>query len=346
MKHLLLSIFILMNSCCSTFSLSSWTGSKSTALELSNKSTALDVLKILNNSGRLAPYAKENAGGVAVVTGGNSGIGKVSVEVLALAGMKVVLCSRDVSKGEEARSSMSAKENIRVQKLDLTDLDSVKNAVKDIESTEGSVDVLLLNAGVMATPYELTKNGFELQIGTNHIAHHYMTRLLLPSIKSGGRIVSVASTAHSMGDIDTDDLNYKKGRNYTPWGSYGQSKMANILFAKSLTDKLQEVKSDILSVSLHPGVIKTELWRYGSSILRFATNLIADKSIEQGAATNVFCSLVDSSSIKGGEYFMDCAEASPNNLAQDNSKARRSKLWSTTEELIAEAGFHLPKKLL
>ena len=212
MKHLLLSIFILMNSCCSTFSLSSWTGSKSTALELSNKSTALDVLKILNNSGRLAPYAKENAGGVAVVTGGNSGIGKVSVEVLALAGMKVVLCSRDVLKGEEARSSMSAKENIRVQKLDLTDLDSVKNAVKDIESTEGSVDVLLLNAGVMATPYELTKNGFELQIGTNHIAHHYMTRLLLPSIKFGGRIVSVASTAHSMGDIDTDDLNYKKGR--------------------------------------------------------------------------------------------------------------------------------------
>ena len=316
----------------------------STGNGLNKKSTALDVLKELNNSDRLATYAKDNAGGVVVVTGGNSGIGAVSVEVLALAGMKVVLCARDEASANEQRNKMSAKENVRVQKLDLTDFESIENAVAEIKSKEGSIDVLLLNAGVMATPYQTTRQGFELQIGTNHIAHHYMTRLLLPSMNSRGRIVSVASTAHSFGEINVNDLNYKKDRKYTPWGAYGQSKLANILFAKGLNDRLKDEGSDIVSVSLHPGVIKTNLWRYSNPFFQIATNLIADKNTEQGAATNVFCSLVESSYFKGGEYCVDCSISTPTQNGQD--KIQRNALWTKTEKLIADCGISLPERLI
>jgi len=307
---------------------------------LTKKSTGLDVLRILKNENKLAPYVKE--GGVAVVTGGNSGIGAVSVDVLALSGMKVVLCARNLDSAKKEVEQMSAKENVRIQEMDLTDLSSVKAAAEEIIEKEGTIDVLLLNAGVMATPYELTKDGFELQFGTNHIAHYFLTNLLLSSINENGRVVSVASTAHTFGDIDFDDLNYSNGRKYTPWGAYGQSKLANILFAKGLNDKLKEKNSNIRSVSLHPGVIRTNLWRYTGSFVSLATNLIADKSVEQGAATNLYCCMVDAenSDIKdGGGYFVDCAIASPNTSGEDADKVRREMLWNRSEEMLRRDGW-------
>ena len=126
--------------------------------------------------------------------------------------------------------------HLLASQVDLADLDSIKEACEQIARTEGRVSLLLNNAGVMATPQLTTKQGFELQVGTNHLGHHALTRLLLPIMDDDGRVVTVASTAHTMGQVDTTDLFFKEGRKYSPWGAYGQSKAANILFAKGLAD--------------------------------------------------------------------------------------------------------------
>jgi len=232
--------------------------------------------------------------------------------------------------------------------MDLADLSSIQNAVNDILSKGKKIDVLLNNAGVMATPKRMeTAQGFELQFGTNHVGHHMLTRLLLPHMNDGGRIVTVASTAHAFGNIDVKDLNYNtKERSYSPWGAYGQSKLANILFAKGLNDRLQARNSDITCISLHPGVIRTNLWRYSPSIFQPFTRLIADKSMEQGAATSMFCCLADSSAFTGGDYIVDCKISTPNNNGQDLDETMRNALWDETEKMIAEAGYVLPDELV
>ena len=328
------------------------TNKDAAVLDLGKKSTAKDVLKELNRTGRLAPYVSNK--GTAIVTGGSSGIGVPCVEVFAVAGMKVVLACRNTSDGERVKSCLPnwCQSNVRVQKLDLADLNSVKSAAEEILATEGTFDVLLNNAGVMNIPKrEETANGFEKQFGTNHVGHHAFTRLLLPGIdKSGGRVVTVASSAHNFGDFeDFDDLNYSSRRNYSPWGAYGQSKLANILFAKGLDDRLKGVQDcDVLSLSLHPGVVATNLWRStGPSILQpLFKGIIGDRSIEQGAATSMYACLVESYAFKGGEYLSDCAIVDPNDKGKDSSGKLRQLLWNKTEEMIENAGYELPNDLM
>ena len=232
---------------------------------LGAKSTADDVLSAFSNArsptfreraatGLLPPFVKRH--GTAVVSGGNSGIGAEACRVLLAAGLRVVLCARDEEAGAKALAEMPGSERARVQQLDLSDLASVQTASDEIRRTEGQIDLLLLNAGVMALPQkETTRQGFEKQIGINHIGHHAFTRLLLGCMADDGRVVTVASTAHRQPwvSVDTSDLSFDKGRKYTPWGAYGQSKAANILFAKALADELAAAGSSILSVSLHPG---------------------------------------------------------------------------------------------
>jgi retinol dehydrogenase-12 len=310
---------------------------------LGKKSTALEVLQELNASDRLASYASK---GTAVVTGGSSGIGVDTVSTLALTGMKVVLCARNMEAGDKIRASLPewCRSNVRVQKCDLADLASVKQAAESIKSNEGKIDLLVNNAGVMALPKKMeTVQGFELQLGTNHIGHHFLTRLLLPSMNEGGRVVTVASMAHSMGTLDFTNLNYETGRKYSGWGAYGQSKLANILFAKGLDDKLKADGRTIRSVSLHPGIISTNLWKNAPFFIRPFTRLFADKSIEQGASTSVYASLVECSAFQGGEYLSDCQIAEPNKMAQDTDGSLRNNLWDETEKLIGDAGFELPK---
>jgi NAD(P)-dependent dehydrogenase (short-subunit alcohol dehydrogenase family) len=242
---------------------------------LNKKSTALDVLETLNKSNKLASYITNNDNKddqpVAIVTGGSSGIGIPTVKTLALANMKVVLCARNLDAAMAAVRSLpgSLQSNIRIQKLDLADMASIESAAREIIDTEGKIGgihVLLNNAGVMAPPKrEATAQGLELQFGTNHVGHHMFTRLLLPSMNNEGRIVTVASTAHSFGELNFQNLNYdaeaREERSYSSWGAYGQSKLANILFTKGLSDELKEAGSGIKAVSLHPGVIGTNLWR-------------------------------------------------------------------------------------
>lgn len=326
---------------------------------LGKKSTALDVLETLNKSNKLASYininGKDSSQPIAVVTGGSSGIGIPSIEALTLANMKVVLCARNMQAAEDAVASLpkSLQANVRIQKLDLSDMASVELAAKEIIEKEGKIDVLLNNAGVMAPPKrEATAQNLELQFGTNHVGHHMFTRLLLPSINENGRIVTVASTAHSFGQLNFQNLNYetdgtKEERTYSSWGSYGQSKLANILFAKGLSDELKQAGSSIKAVSLHPGVIGTNLWRYSPKWTRPLLNaFFTDKNVEQGAATNVYCCLVDGDEFEGGEYLMDCNIKEPNQYGKDETGSLRKKLWIATEDLIQKNGFTLPENVV
>mmetsp|Transcript_36774 Transcript_36774/g.64766 ORF Transcript_36774/g.64766 Transcript_36774/m.64766 type:complete len:333 (+) Transcript_36774:65-1063(+) len=285
--------------------------------------------------------------GATIVTGGNSGIGLESVKELLKGGCKVVLCSRSVAAGEAALASLEGVDTslARVQKLDLADLDSVREAADEIVKHDPQIALLLNNAGIMATPQGETKQGFEMQIGVNHLGHHALTRLLLPAMVDGGRVVTLASTAHSFGSVDTGDLFFKT-RKYKPWAAYGQSKAANILFAKGLADKLAEAGSNILSVSLHPGVIGTPLWRHGNQVLTWlALKVITDKDVSQGAATSVYAALAPAEDLVPGAYLSDCAIAIPNAECSDESRSGRQALWDTSERLIAEAGLALPKSL-
>ena len=324
---------------------------------LTKKSTSLDVLKTLNKTNRLAPYINLNLNDnlpVAVVTGGSSGIGIPSIETLALANMKVVLCARNIEAAQETVQSLPStlQKNIRIQEIDLSDMSSIQAATEEIIQKEKQIDVLLNNAGVMApSKRESTVQDLELQFGTNHVGHHMFTRLLLPVFNDNGRIVTVASSAHSFGQLDFRNLNYendKETRNYSAWGAYGQSKLANILFAKGLSDKLKQEGSGIKAVSLHPGVIGTNLWRYMPKWSQpLVGAIIADKNVEQGAATNVYCCLVDGEEFEGGEYLSDCHVVEPSNqYGKDEIGTLRGKLWKATEGIIKEKGFHLPDNIL
>lgn len=339
--------------------------SPSLSSKLDKKSTALDVLRYLNQNKKIASYINLDGSltgngnddkikrPVAVVTGGSSGIGIPSVEALALANMQVVLCARNVQAAKETIEKsipVSLQKKIRIQQMDLSDMNSIQSAAEEIIRTEKKVHVLLNNAGVMAPPSrETTVQGLELQLGTNHVGHHMLTRLVLPCMVDGGRVVTVASTAHAFGQLNFDNLNYEttSQRGYSPWGAYGQSKLANVLFAKGLSDRLKAERSHIKSVSLHPGVIGTNLWRYTPKWTRPLLNaFLTDKTVEQGAATNVYCCLVDGDEFEGGEYVVDCKISEPNQYGKDLNGSLREKLWNATEDMIEKNGFQLPVDLL
>ncbi len=197
-----------------------------------------------------------------------------TVKALASAGARVILCSRSVSAGEKAIKEEIIQpghgnytvdaSNIVVKALDLNSLQSIKTFADEFNRTEERLDFLVCNAGIMALPnLEHTDAGFEKQIGVNHYGHFYLTKLILDKMlaspDTAGRIVVLASSAHTMGMVDVKDLHYTKGRQYRAWEAYGQSKLANILFAKGLADRLKD--SPATAVSVHPGVIQTNLWR-------------------------------------------------------------------------------------
>ena len=328
-----------------------WTnlGSTSAGMSLGKKSTALDVLTVLNRSNQLFPYCKTTAPGddaaaVAVVTGGNAGIGAVAAKTLALAGMQVVLCARNVASARQVVDSWPAHLSSRVdiQQLDLANLTSIQEAARSVCQRYPEISLLLNNAGVMAPPNKLlTAQGIELQFGTNHVGHHMWTRLLLPQLNDDGRIVTVASTAHSM--ASSGKVQAWQPSDYSAWREYGKSKLANILFAKRLQELLVlNGKQDIKSVSLHPGVISTSLWQYLPKIVQPFTRLFADKTVDQGAATSVYCCLADD--VQGAAYYSDCKVVQPTSTAED--VMMRKKLWEYTEALIQEKGFELPSELV
>ena len=231
--------------------------------------------------------------------------------------------------------------NIKVMALDLSSLSSIKEFASQFLANENRLDFLVLNAGIMALPkLEFTDAGFEKQIGVNHFGHFYLTQLLQKKIQetpnTSGRIVVLTSVAHKHGEIVSEDLHYTKGRQYNGWKSYGQSKLANLLYAKALADRLKG--TNITAVAVHPGVIQTNLWNQ-SLISKLIGNLITSKTIPQGAATTIFACVaprVGTDCLRGA-YLEDCSPSLPSKSGQDEDKILRNKLWTATEEQLAFA---------
>jgi NAD(P)-dependent dehydrogenase (short-subunit alcohol dehydrogenase family) len=267
-----------------------------------------------------------------VITGANSGIGLVAARELARAGGRVVLAVRDPARGEQAAATIEGETEVRP--LDLADLASV-HAFAD--AWDGPLDVLVNNAGVMATPQRRTKDGFELQIGTNHLGHFALTNLLLRDVTD--RVVTVSSGAHRGGSIRLDDLNWERGR-YFRWRAYGQSKLANLLFTLELQRRLAEAGSDLRAVAAHPGYARTNLQHHTESILHRGVMVITDltgQSEEMGALPTLYAATQD---IPGGSYVGPDGFAEQrghprlvgrSKAASDEQTARR--LWELSEEL-------------
>jgi NAD(P)-dependent dehydrogenase (short-subunit alcohol dehydrogenase family) len=213
------------------------------------------------------------SGTTVVVTGANSGIGLTAARGLAGAGARVILAVRDAARGAEAAGTIDGETEVR--ELDLADLSSVR-AFADAFTEE--LDILVNNAGVMAVPEQRTADGFEMQIGTNHLGHFALTNLLLPRISH--RVVTVASGAHRIGEIDLDDLNWER-RSYDRWRAYGQSKLANLLFTHELDRRLNEASSDVRAVAAHPGWTATNLQSRTGNVLQNAVLAIGNRVIAQ-----------------------------------------------------------------
>ncbi|MFJ2116155.1 oxidoreductase [Streptomyces sp. NPDC087850] len=215
----------------------------------------------------------DQSGRTAIVTGANSGIGFDTARMLALKGARTVLACRNPEKGEAAAERIraaGARGEVAFVPLDLSDLESVAAFAGRFGEEYGRLDLLVNNAGVMVPPLTRTRQGFELQMGTNHFGHFALTGRLLPLLErtEGARVVSVASLAQYYGWIGIDDLNWER-RSYRPWLAYGQSKLANMLFILELQRRLTAAGSGVRATIAHPGVTTTELIRTAKALEPF-----------------------------------------------------------------------------
>jgi NAD(P)-dependent dehydrogenase (short-subunit alcohol dehydrogenase family) len=269
-------------------------------------------------------------GRTVIVTGANSGLGLITARELARVGAHVVLAVRNTAKGEQAAADISG--SVDVRKLDLQDLASVQQFA---DGAPGA-DILVNNAGIMAVPYAVTQDGFESQIGTNHLGHFALTNLLLPKI--GERVVTVSSMFHRLGKIDLEDLNWER-RRYNSWSAYSQSKLANLLFTSELQRRLAGAGSAVRAVAAHPGYSATNLQghapgRLNSLFLGLGGRLVATDA-DYGARQTLFAISQD---LPGDTYvgpkFGFYGQTQPvgrSRRARDADTARA--LWELSEQL-------------
>ncbi|XP_026147619.1 retinol dehydrogenase 12, like isoform X2 [Mastacembelus armatus] len=286
----------------------------------------------------LSPWssAERLDGKTVVITGANTGIGKETAIDLAKRGAKVIIACRDMEKAEAAVKDViesSGNENVLCMKLDLADSRSIKEFADAINKGEPKLNILINNAGVMVCPYGKTADGFEMQIGVNHLGHFLLTHLLIDLIKRSApaRIINVSSMAHSWGSINLEDINSENG--YDKNKAYAQSKLANILFTSSLAKRLEG--TGVTAYSLHPGVVQTDLWRHLNGPQQFFMKIISPftKNSVQGAQTTIYCAVEPSLEKESGGYYSDCAPANCSAAGKDNDLAQ--KLWELSCRMLS-----------
>ena len=281
------------------------------------------------------------SGKIAVVTGSNTGIGFQVALILADKGAHVVLACRNLEKAEAAREKMlksSPHAQIFVEELDLADLSNVEAFATRLKKSHQHVDILINNAGVMIPPQSTTKDGFELQIGTNHFGHFALTSHMMPLLSAAEkpRIVTLSSIAHWSGVIDLEDINGEK-KKYNKWGMYSQSKLANLLFALELDRRLKAAGSHIESFGSHPGYSNTDLQRY-SLAWRILNPLFGIQPIKGAAPTLYAATEPDAIAHRywGPIGLLEArgwtGKAKITSRAADEEMAR--KLWEYSESLL------------
>ena len=280
---------------------------------------------------------------IILITGANSGIGFEAARVFAAKGARLILACRNLEKAKKAMDQIlreTPTADLTTMSLDLSSLDSVREFSSAVAEQFDHIDVLVNNAGVMAPPYSKTKDGFESQFGTNHLGHFALTARLLPLLEKAeaGRVVVVSSVAHRMGYIRFKDLNWES--RYSRWQAYGQSKLANLMFAKELQRRLRQRGSKVIAVAVHPGYSNTNLQQYMPA--NRLLNSLFSQSQEKGALPTL-CAATQSD-LGGGEYIgpngflemqgkPDLAYSTP----RSNDEATAKRLWEVSEKMTGES---------
>ena len=306
------------------------------------QSTADDVLDGIDLTGTLA-----------VVTGASTGLGEETTRALASHGATVVMAVRDVEKGEAAKERILAEAPdavLEVRRLELANLASVRAFAESFLADHERLDLLVNNAGIMACPQGTTDNGFELQLGTNHLGHFLLATSLAPALVAAApsRVISLSSAGHRFSDVDLDDPGFERTE-YEPWVAYGRAKTANALFAVGWEARYGA--QGVHAFSVHPGGIHTELGRHltEDSIKTLMDSMPKDQSMDwktvpQGAATTCWAATAPELDAHGGAYLEDCGVVVPTDdplnrtgvrsYAQD--PVRADELWDWSEQALAE----------
>jgi NAD(P)-dependent dehydrogenase (short-subunit alcohol dehydrogenase family) len=273
------------------------------------------------------------AGRTVVITGANSGLGNAAALVFAGMDARVVLAVRSLEKGRAAAEALEGE--VEVRELDLADLGSVRSFA---EAFTDPIDILINNAGIMIPPLRRTADGFESQLGTNHLGHFALTNLLLPQIRD--RVVTLSSLAHRSGTIDFDDLNWER-RRYRPMPAYAQSKLANLLFTSELDRRLKESSSPLIAVAAHPGLARTNLFAAPGNGLRGAISNAFIGMVAQSGQYGVLPTLAAAvADVPGNSYVgpggLFGARGAPS-LVERSIQAKNAeaaeRLWTVSEEL-------------
>lgn len=297
-----------------------------------------------------------------LVTGVSAGLGVETARTLVAHGAEVVGTARDLEKAKKATAHIQAESgqggSLKLIELDLASLASVRAAADKLIADGRTFDVIIANAGVMATPLGYTADGFETQFGTNHLGHFVFINRIASLIRPGGRLVNLASSGHRFSDVNLDDVNFEH-TDYDPFVAYGRSKTANILFAVEFDKRYRE--KGIRATAVHPGGIQTELSRHmgDDTLMAMVENINRElaaegkpefqfKTVPQGAATSVWAAFVGDADEVGGRYCENChvSEIVPDdqviNPVNEGVRAyalnpdRAAALWARSEELVGE----------
>ncbi|KZF26820.1 NAD(P)-binding protein [Xylona heveae TC161] len=301
-----------------------------------------------------ALFADQVKGKIVLITGASpGGLGAQTAIALSRSQPKLlIIAGRDISKlleTEKQIKAASADTAVRPLVLDLSSLKQVRKAAAEVNGYPESIDVLINNAGIMASPFSLTEDGFESQFGVNHLGHFLFTNLIMPKILAAGpgaRIVNISSRGHQFEGIRFDDYNFENGRDYNKWKGYGQSKTANILFSLALAEKLKS--KGLLAYSVYPGGIATNLARHltpedvkalgwwdenGKAV---DNDLFKWKTVSQGASTQIVAAFSPDIVDQNGAYLKDCNVDMEAVAPYAKDTALAMKLWTLSEDLVGE----------